>query len=730
MLDIHAKDYSGATIPIIMAGDPIEHSWDRDEPKPFIKGAGLTMSIVNDGTVSIENFIADEDDFFYVEFRVNTLPVFKGYLVQDDYSEEMVDEDHVFKLKATDNLALLKNVTLGEAAINFGVIDPLATTIEQLAPNKIRVLGLIPLNERQIVRIESGTALDGDYQILTWQQITPHTDITFETELNGTVVGSIAADLTFITPIDLSTRLYLSDLIALCLKPTNMALDIRVYGTLFPMGAADDRFFDNTMIVPESFLNNGNWESCYAVIEKTAGRAGYTLIQAEGVLNFVRFHELRSFGNAIPGYLYNSEFVYQSDITLDNEFTTGFEQLTEPETGISYTIARPMKFIRETFKYKNPGEIIKNINFEELGEFIEENTVGANTETDYKMVGWEQGFAYTSGGGGLIGSSSERRIRVVRDAIGREVERYGVVRNPAVFDQFAAIQSNAVEVRIGDTIEWSFDFRTTRSQPGAFNCGFQVYITTTANPIPRSINNKRIRYDGDWYSFGAPIPPNTGPFTAISAGSNSNQWQQFSITSLPIPVDGLLRVYLAQHSLSSSPGFETHYRNLKFKITRQVTSNSNVTGHQHTSAQLKDINNIQEADIFSDTSPSSTIAGTLMLDTVTGPLQDLTTTWDMGGDEYDTLGHVTTREELFWRRISRLVLEGNMYGLLQGGKILSPITAMSYAQFSELSFISGKMSIDYYNDSAGLTLHEMYKDSEVDIDLKEIYTFRKVYEND
>jgi len=727
-LEIHAKDYSGDTIDIVLHENAVVHSWLTDEPKPAIKGSELTISIVNFGegitALPITDFMASEDDFFKVIFKVGSDTKFEGYLVQDDYSEIIVDYPHEINLKATDNLGLLKDIPLGDAAITNGSQTVLpGLTIEQTAPDILKVTGTFLVSEKVVLIVDSGTALDGQYAVKTWQHTGGDTFITFESPMNGTVVGSMTATITHILPIDLSERMLLSELIALCFKATNLPLGIRVYGTIYPDGADDNRLFDNVEITPESFLSGTKWSSCYEVIDRIVGRLGYTLLQAEGFWNFVRWDELRLHANEIPGKLYDSDFVYDSDITLENVFVTGFEQDTFPEEGLAYTVQRPLKFDQETFNYRNPENIIRNIDFTEVGELLSTTTDGTDTIYDYRMVGWEQGFEWTTGGNGYIGSTAERIIRVRIDVDGNEKERWGVIRGTnGMIDSFACAQSNGVEVRPGDRVKYSFDFKTSVSQPGNVNNNFRVNLLTTLNPVPRSANNRYLGSDGKWNVTGPFILHNT------PAGDNTNQWHSVSVESDSVPFAGLIIVKLAQCCNSPFTGKETHYKNIRFEVIRQISGSQKIIGHEHTSRQLLNIKNSQSDEIYVDSSPSNAIAGTLFLETFTGPVQDLVTTWNYNGDAYDKLGHITTRDELFWRRIPRLKLEGYLYQLEQDDKILSALSVMTYTQFSGSQFASGKLSIDYRQDKASLTMFEMYNSSEDDDDLNEIYGFHYLYE--
>ena len=77
-----------------------------------IKPVEITLQILTEGAINLESFYSDDDEQFRIDFYSEGTPdalLYCGFLIQDGASEPETDRKHVLTLKATDNLALLKN---------------------------------------------------------------------------------------------------------------------------------------------------------------------------------------------------------------------------------------------------------------------------------------------------------------------------------------------------------------------------------------------------------------------------------------------------------------------------------------------------------------------------------------------------------------------------------------------------------------------------------------------
>jgi hypothetical protein len=119
LLNIY-KDYVGDPIDVTEltgSNNPITQRCIDNDNSLFttIRGQELVAEFVTN-TLSIVDFIADEETTFKGVFYVNGDVVFEGFLLQEDSSEEFVDYLHTIRLKFTDGLALLKGVPLTDSS--------------------------------------------------------------------------------------------------------------------------------------------------------------------------------------------------------------------------------------------------------------------------------------------------------------------------------------------------------------------------------------------------------------------------------------------------------------------------------------------------------------------------------------------------------------------------------------------------------------------------------------
>lgn len=72
-VEISQKDYVGGNYPLVMAGKPVVHNWQTDDPKAAIKGSSCVLTVINEGSLPLETFYSTNDDEYKVKLRWKSL---------------------------------------------------------------------------------------------------------------------------------------------------------------------------------------------------------------------------------------------------------------------------------------------------------------------------------------------------------------------------------------------------------------------------------------------------------------------------------------------------------------------------------------------------------------------------------------------------------------------------------------------------------------------------------
>lgn len=645
-LQILQKDYISSIIPVKGGASPAILSYQEDDPKAPIKGSSLSITLINEGSLPLTDFFSVDDDEFQVQLYWGIYLIWTGYLVQTDCTETLLDYAHEINLSANDNLGLMKSIALDKSQITYDVVLSTNGNFSTTAPNTLTVPALVAAS------VQNGDVIDihtliFDLNLTVLDNSGGTTLIVAETV---TTVGSTASiTIRVFRPSQFPDKLFLSDVIKLCLNTTNLALNTFIWGQLKETSqSTGSSFIDQTIINTQTFLKDANtYLDCYTILTQIMARFNMAFFQAKGVWNIVRWDELRYYSNTMTAYVYDSDFVLQYRGVMDNVFISAPNIPPAvipnifPETGLLHKVLGSFSFDKETFNYKQPAQLLKNFDLQTVGNLISTSTTGSGptlqTINDYVAPWW---YSSTLG----VSVTGPYLIRVTLDNLNNEIDRLLVVKGD--------VKSVPIEVNAGDAFKFSFTFKTQDSQPGVVTLQMivQLYDGVTTNYFHE---------DGTWQT-------GVGWAYVILSGDNTNQWHSVNIdsTNFPIPYSGLMYCYLRVADLSG-PINETYYKDIRFEYTALINESSKIIGQTHTSEQSENIKQNGEEEIFIDDSPRNSIAGTLFLNSVTGLLQDRALQWEHPyiGTPFP-LGQLITFEQLFWRRVSRSILDGTMYGLV------------------------------------------------------------------
>lgn len=703
-LGIYKKDYTGNSMSLLLSGNPCIHEWQDDDPKAPIKGSTLKVSILTkQSEIQLSDFYSEDDYGWYCELRRKETDeiLFRGYLLQSDSQELQVDFTHEIQLTFTDGLGLLKDVTLDQASVIVGTPN----TYTNIDVEDISLGGAprIASANTAVTVLKPGDAFSITYSSVTYDFVC--LNVTFDA-LFGYIIwvdrlvtipsGLITVNLTFTAPYPLVGYIPLIDIYMLCLKSTYIDTGLNCYTRLYPVGGTNERLLDDTFIQIETFLNNGEWMNCYDILEQINSRFNLSLFQAKGTWNLMRWDELYRYttdaGATLQYHVYSNSFVYSATNTSNEVWT--FKKGNDMEVGVLKSVNRANQFVKETFNYVQPESLLCNYDLQDLGPLLNEYTSGTYNIKEYTLNSWYNG---------PYSPYPDRFIRITYDndntskTFGQELDRTAIVVNSTGSAPESAMSCD-IPLSEGDSLDYSFSFRTNVHQSGPINTVFAVSITDGTTTY-------FVQTDGSWAT--------TLGFThSTPAGGDTFDWQSVNINSDPAPISGIVNIYLAEATPNgSTPSTdETHYKDISLTINYLINNSGKVIGHTHTDSQSQQIKNNIDKEISLDDTPRTSIKGALYLESYTNLLRDLTVSWKYpsASYEYARLGEGTIKEALFTTYKMRSKYEGKYLFINQEDVMLNNLALFVDNQnYNFYRYAPGKMTIDYKNGHADLSLWEI-----------------------
>lgn len=710
------KDYIGSVISIEGATTTVLQKCTIDDPLTPIKGSSLDIALINAGNLPITSFYADNDSDIMVTLLDGGLnTIWTGFLVQDDCHEIMVDYEHEIQLSANDNLGLLKDVPLDQAPASYQLDYDSTEVITTIAPNIIETdLGFgstVVIGDQIHIY---GTAQAGYYTVLTYLIVSGKYQFTVVESIGN--MGPVST-LIGLLHKNLVGNVTLLSLIKRCLSATNLSIITNIFCNIKEQNqVATSSHFDQTLIDPNTFISGDNYEDCYSVLTKILETFNCQLFQANGHWNIIHWFEIRKYSsNAIPGFVYDETMALIGTTTFDNIFNFGQDNNSPQPTVFTYSllqsILRPYKFIKRTFNYSISKYLLNNFDLKQLGPLIRSYVSGANTFYEYQPTGFMSGDTPPHG---------ELLIRVIRDTILQtEIDRYLVVHPPQGNFPRAA-RSNDIVINKGDTANFSAAFRinVTSSLPIDILLSIRISDGITTYFL---YNNTTTGYN-EWsttFGYNVTIPPNT-PAT---------NWNQLDLVDFfgnympPFPISGILTIHYA---LASTNITGTFWKDMRLDYTSRVNESTKIIGQIHKQTRGNDIKNNSDTEIFIDDSPRNINRGTLLLNHVTGLIQDRTTRWQYNTDvNLYKRGQLFTLEDIIYRDKMRSKFEGGFLGLKQNA-LASLLTVLKAEFYPTKNYIFGLLTIDYKRNQFNGTLWEIWDEAEPDVIAD--YSFTYIYD--
>jgi len=424
---------------------------------------------------------------------------------------------------------------------------------------------------------------------------------------------------------------------------------------------------------------------------------GTSLLQAKGFWNIIRIPEIWKYidvdGINWKGNTYSATMDFQ-------DYYEQYEHFNSQNIGIEYgltkSILRPYKYVKNTFKYNQSEEALENQNLSNIGSFINSyNGIGDfdGRIDEYKCPSWHM----WSGNDTHPGYEYVKRICKVYDisnnllfnCLSINLPNSLPVYNPV--DSTRIFESNDIYVNQNDTIEFSFSIGPTSFPDPFVYYNFKIILTDGTNIY--SLKEDKLWYSGDEEKW----------VVTHTSETLFPNFDNIKIQSNHIKINGKINLYLSLYN-----GGLTFYKDFNFKIIPFSSAAGEISGEYHSYTQkILEVNNKKENELDIASVKLNTVSGNLYLDSYHNEKRDtidLFTYSDSVGFTWP-LSKTLVFEELYLMYKSRYKLDGNFLSIYSGSDTnpISPLAVFIYHNMAELRFVVGSMSLDYYNNTAKFT---------------------------
>jgi hypothetical protein len=422
----------------------------------------------------------------------------------------------------------------------------------------------------------------------------PETVVLTANDGLGTLKDKPLTDFTDATPRGYNKII---DYLAWALSKTGQSLNINCLFNIREASNKGKHLFESCYLWAKTFEDEiGTCEDCYSVIEKILGETA-SITQVNGEWWIIRIDDL---GDENTRYIttFDSNGVYVNEWTSDHAKTIqrGTEiYFSQESTDVS--LRRPHEFIKETYQFEFPREIVDNIDFsrdDETPYFTESFTEDgvAKIRKRYKITDWIllKEFA------GL--STSGATAYIERIFIGEyEKERYiGITPNTG---GYYYIQSNPIQIHEQDKFTFSVDARYSSDFGSSGH-----YTRQTAQIRLYAEDGTYWTLEGgiqtaptlEWKQTGAGFNTNQGyVWVEGSLADDQTNWMTATVEAPPLPRDGYLVIQLLH---TDNQTLTRYFQNLNFSYTPYINgSYAKYSGLYHKVSRDIHYTSVREKDV-------------------------------------------------------------------------------------------------------------------------------------
>ena len=410
----------------------------------------------------------------------------------------------------------------------------------------------------------------------------------------------------------------LISLIAWCLQKTGLELDIWVQMNLIEFYATydvpDNHFYNYCYLNAQTFEETiGESENCFSVLEKILGE--FCELSQQKNRWFIKSIDEAGYSDLrICRFTYNGTPIdYQTKTYTKN--IGADETMAFMNDDARLSLQRPYKYVKQTFDYNYPSEIIRNIAFDRGDLVSDVNPLDKTFQfQDWTVIQGVPGY--------YAAPSSSALIHRIYNADGYEIDRYLVI-TPKPWTGYSLqyqtyARSVAFNLNLKDKFSVSVDWRLAANigTGGNGNCDLMKAVLHGS--------------DGSWWLLGSPTvgsteyawyntsnwTTNTGKAAvSVDWDIDLTEWQNVSWEAPAAPIAGKLYIWLNQFNqlVGTQDDVDIWYSNLSFSYEPYINgSYQKYTGQQHLSEQEVDNKASRDNSVYMSDGPNLETKGALL----------------------------------------------------------------------------------------------------------------------
>lgn len=533
-------------------------------------------------------------------------------------------------------------------------------------------------------------------------------DTPVEIELSASDGLSLAksVDISDLSDNQLWGLYRVKEFIAYALDKTELGLDFYSFINMFPAGFSrttlDNDAFYYSYITSHTFLRGPReFDDAYTVLSKIMQAYGCTLFQARGAWYIIQTND--RIANDLDGNRRNASGTYQEN-HLNQSFAIdiGLNEVTKlinadaltswekefKETTIKYSFKMPPIFFRNwdlldgTFSSPLSGSVTRyrNVN---------------NVITSYTLQRQVYSLLYWQDAENGATTQNDAYIGVEIDSTtNSELSRYLLFYEDTNPNNDQGKQTSEYWVNANDVLNLSY--ATREKNTGFVSTRQFVYVKLEL----ASGNFYTLNSAGNWiYNTWA----NTG--YVWSSAEDRRFWKEYSIESKPFPESGKLTIEFTTLGHSRTANNEVHFKDLAVDIRTYFNEMLEVDGYEYKNAQVSKLKNLYDNEIFISKSDNIGTIGAILTDTYTQVAN-----WKYAGANDNTaVPFAQYIARGYWRSMYRNFqrMEGRLYDLYQGDRLLSLLNTVQFSAISNKEFMITTLRCDLRNESAEFTMIEL-----------------------